>query len=220
MEPYVLWRLENAAGVRLDEKTVGFRWTGTLPWGFDYGSEVAGQTGSADADRVRAWAGHWVAGHTLPDARHKPRLFAEFNRASGDGNSRDGVRRGFDPLFPSTHDKLGVTDLFTWTNLLHWRNGFEYTVRPSIKVGVAYNSFWLADGRDGLYSGGKAVARRADGTAGTHIGQQGDLQATWTAPLGTQVSGGYGRLFAGEFLRQTTAGYAYNVFFCAIGRRF
>ena len=58
-----------------------------------------------------------------------------------------------------THDKLGLTDVFTWTKLVHWRTCFEYTVRPELKIAAAYNSFWLANSRHGLYAGGKVVAR-------------------------------------------------------------
>ena len=226
IEPYVFWRLEhnckNESGRmgNQDEKVVGLRWVGKLPLRFDYTAEMVDQVGSNAGDRVRAWAGHWAVGHTLPDPTHRPRVFSELNRASGDANGHDGVHGDFDPLFPSTHDKLGLTDLFTWTNLLHWRSGFEYTIRPPLKVSAAYNSFWLADPRDGLYVGGKAIARSADGSAGTHIGQQADVQSLWTLPGGTQINVGYGRLFPGEFLRRTTAGVPYHIVFCNIAQRF
>lgn len=226
IEPYVLWRLEHDVrcerGVlgHWDEKTVGFRWAGKLPLGFDYGGELAGQVGSYSADRIRALAGHWVLGHTLADTRHRPRIYTEWNHASGDGRSKDGVHGGFDPLFPSTHDKLGLTDLFTWINLYHSRTGFEYTVAARLKLAAAYNSFWLANARDGVYIGGKMIARSADGTAGRHIGQQGDVQATWSPTRTTQINGGYGRLFPGTFLERATQHVPYHIVFCNMVQRF
>jgi len=124
LEPYVLWRLEHAYKNErgklgnLDEKTVGLRWAGKLAFGFDYTSEMAIQRGSWAGDSIAAWLGHWVMGHTLADARHRPRVFAEFNRASGDANSTDGRHGTFDTLFPASHDKFGLTDLLcstTWS---------------------------------------------------------------------------------------------------------
>ena len=149
LEPYLLWRLEhNVKGEivktgNLDTKTGGLRWFGKLPLGLDYGLEAALQRGSQADEPVSAWASHAVVGHTLPDTRHRPRIFAEWNRASGDGNPHDGVRGAFAPLFPSSHDKFGVADQFTWTNVVHVRSGFQYRLRPSLLLATAFNSFWL-----------------------------------------------------------------------------
>ncbi|HUJ22078.1 MAG TPA: alginate export family protein [Bryobacteraceae bacterium] len=226
IEPYLFWRLEHnyksesGRFGNLDEKTAGFRWTGKLPVGFDYTAEIAGQAGSSAGDSIGAWMGHWVVGHTLPDARHRPRIFVEYNRASGDANPKDGAHGTFDGLFPSSHDKYGLTDLLCSSNVVHFRPGFQYTLRPGLTVAAAYNNFWLASARDGLYVGGKIVARSVNGTAGTHIGQEGDVQAQWTVTRATQVSVGYGRLFPGEFLQRTTAGMPYNIVFTSIAQRF
>jgi len=226
LEPYMFWRLEhgykNEEGKlgNLDEKTIGLRWVGKLPLGFDYNAEVAGQTGSWAGDSIGAWTGHWVVGHTLADTRHRPRFFAEFNRASGDANSKDGTHGTFDSLFPSSHDKYGLTDLFCSSNIIHVRPGFQYTVRRGVTVGAAYDNFWLANGRDGLYVSGKIVARSANGAAGTHVGQEGDLQAQWMVSGATQFTVGYGRLFPGEFLDHTTSGVPYNILFLNLAQKF
>jgi Alginate export len=226
IEPYLLWRLEHGYKSEsgkfgsLDEKTIGFRWTGKLPFGFDYTSEIAGQTGSWAKDRIGAWMGHWVVGLTLPKARHRPRFFVEYNRASGDTDPNDGRHGTFDVLFPSSHDKYGLTDLFCSSNIVHFRPGFQYTAWRNLTVAAAYSDFWLGRARDGLYVGGKVAARSVNGTARTHIGREADLQAQWTVSRTTQVSAGYGRLFPGEFLRHATAGIPYNLVFCNIAQRF
>ncbi len=226
IEPYLLIRhdrgLKSEAGALgiLDSRTTGLRLLGNLPFGVDYGAEAAGQMGWSAGDRVKAWAGHWVVGQTLPYPRWKPRYFVELNKASGDANPRDGVRGGFDPLYPSTHDKLGLTDLFTWTNVVHFRTGAGLALAPKVTVGAAYNSYWLANQRDGLYVGGKIVARSADGSAGKHIGRQADVQAAFNLTKTTQVNAGYGRLFPGEFLLHATGGVPYNLVFCNVAQRF
>lgn len=162
-EPYLFWRLEhNVKGEvtkagNLSVKTAGLRWVGKLPLGFDYGLEMAVQRGRQANEPVSAWAGHRVLGHTLADTRHRPRLFAELNRATGDQNPRDGVHGAFDTLFPSSHDKSGTADQFCWTNIVHARAGIQYRVREGLTLSTAYNSFCLANRRDGIYSSGKVI---------------------------------------------------------------
>jgi hypothetical protein len=226
LDAYVLWRLahdfqsERGGVGHLSAQTTGFRLVGKLPGSIDYGVEAAGQTGSIAGDRVRAWAGHWLVGYTLADTRHKPRLFTEYNRASGDADPRDGRRGTFDPLFPAPHDKYGLADLFTWANLAHWRGGAEYTLREGLVLSGAYNSFWLANLGDGLYAGGKVIAHDPDHSAGGHVGREADFQMMWTATRTTSVNAGYARLFPGVFLKHATPGAPLNYMFAGIAHRF
>ena len=123
VEPYLFWKMEHklkgelVKTGNLDEKTVGVRLVGKFPYGLDYGMESALQRGSLAHEPISAWATHVVAGFSLPYPRHLTRLFAEFNRSSGDQNPKDGVHGNFDILFPSSHDKFGLADLFCWSNL-------------------------------------------------------------------------------------------------------
>jgi hypothetical protein len=225
IDPYVFWRVEqnvkaevNKAG-RLDQKTVGFRWVGLLPLQFDYGIEMALQRGSLAKEPISAWAGHWVFGYTLADRPLKPKLFVELNRASGDHNTGDGMHGAFDPLFPSSHDKLGTADQFTWTNIVHARLGSNYNLTKQLKVAVAYDSFWLADRHDGIYGSGK-VTIASDGSHGTHIGQEADLQAQWSIASHTLADIAFGHIFPGAFLRNAGRGSPYNCFFLGVTQRF
>ncbi len=227
IEPYLLWRLapavkgELGAAGRLDAKTGGVRWVGKLPVGFDYGVEVASQRGRYAGDRIEAWASHFVVGHTLPDPRRLPRLFVEYNHATGDKDPKDGLRGSFDQLYPSAHDKFGMADQFMWSNLRHARTGFEIKARPAIVLSASYHSFWLASASDGLYApGAKLVARRPDGSAGRHVAQELDLQALWTVLKTTQVNFGYGHIFPGGFLQRTIDGSPHHFVFLNAGRRF
>lgn len=226
LEPYVFWRMEhnskNEAGKlgNLSEKTAGLRWVGKLPLGFDYTGEAAFETGSWAGDGIAAWTGRWVVGYTLPNAVHKPRFYLEYARASGDRNSKDGDHGTFDPLFPSSHDKYGLTDLFCSSNIVYLRPGFQYVVRQGLTVATAYNDFRLASATDGLYISNKLFARNAAGTAGTRVGGEGDVQVQWSVSRATQLTVGYGRLFAGEFLKRTTTGVPYNIVSVNLAQRF
>jgi hypothetical protein len=217
IEPYAFWRLaprlttERGTVGNLDFKTVGLRWVGKLPLNFDYGTEIAGQVGSIGSDDVSAWAGHWLLGYTVAAAPYTPRLVAEYNYASGDEVPGDGTRGTFDQLYPTAHDKYGLTDQVGWRNIHHSRLGVEFKPQPKWLVTGNYHSWWLASPRDGLYSATSAlVARRTDGSAGRHVGQELDVQVVYSLSPQMQVSGGYAYLFPGTFLKNTTPGNAYQ----------
>jgi hypothetical protein len=225
IEPYVFWKMEhNVKGELvksgdLSEKTAGIRWVGKLPVGFDYGMESALQRGTQATEPISAWATHVVLGNTLPNARHLPRFFLEFNRGSGDQNPRNGVHSDFDTLFPSSHDKFGLTDLFSWTNMVHARAGFQYKVRQNLTLAVADNDFWLADRRDGIYSGGKQIVA-SNGHEGSHIGQEPDLQGRWTLARHTIGDLTFGHVIPGAFLQNAKHGSAFNIVALAVTQQF
>jgi hypothetical protein len=217
VEPYILWRvargLRSEAGTvaKLDFKTVGFRWAGKLPANFDYGAEVAGQSGSLGPDDVSAWAGHWVLGYTLAKVKTTPRLLAEYNYASGDANPADGRRGTFDQLYPTGHEKYGLADQVGWRNIHDVRSGAELKPVPKLSISGIYHSWWLADAHDGLYNaGGALLARFANGNAGRHVGEEADLQAVYALNGQVQLAGGYGHIFPGTFLKLATPGKSHN----------
>ncbi len=211
LEPYALWRLSPRVKAELGPVgtlgsfTYGFRWVGKLPVHFDYATEVAMQRGSLGPDHVSAWAGHWVAGYTIPDFAVKPRLMVEYNYATGDGNPKDGRRHTFDQLYPTAHDKYGLADQVGWKNIHHLRSGVE--LRPSKKLLMTgkFNAYWLADAHDALYNtSSTALARRADGSAGRFVGTELDAAGLYSLNAWAQIGSGVGHIFPGEFLKLTT----------------
>jgi hypothetical protein len=227
IEPYALWRLsprlatETGTRGNLDSKTIGVRWVGKLPANFDYGMEVAGQTGSLGTDSVSTWAGHWVMGYTAAKIHYKPRFIAEYNFASGDKDAKDGKRGTFDQLYPTAHDKYGLADQVGWRNIRDVRAGVEFKPRAKWLVSGIYHNYWLASATDGLYNAAGAVlARSTKGTAGTHVGQELDGQVTYTMSKQVQIGGGFAHLFAGEFLKNTTPGKSYNFPYVMFGYAF
>jgi hypothetical protein len=218
VEPYAFWRLgrglrsETGPISKLDAKTIGFRVAGKLPANLDYGAEMAAQTGTLGADDVEAWAGHWVAGYTFPKPASRPRVFAEYNFATGDANPTDQKREGFDQLYPTPHDKTGLADQVGWKNIHHVRGGLELKPTARLSLATSYHSWWLANTRDGLYAiSGALVARSADGSAGRHVGQEFDIQATYPLTPQIQIAPGYSHIFPGTFLNRATPGQAYDL---------
>ena len=226
IEPYVLWRLApnqvSASGIKAtkDFETIGFRGTGKIRV-IDYGTEVAGQVGSLGPDRVRAWAGHWVAGYTIPGSAWKPRISAEYNYASGDQNPHDGVLGTFDVLYPSPHDQYGLCDQVGWRNIHDVRLGWDAKPVPKLSLIANYHNWWLASARDALYAPtGAAVVRRLDGSAGRHVGQEIDLEASYPVTAQIQLAAGLGHIFPGGFLKKTTPGAPYTFPFVMLNYRF
>ena len=217
IEPYFVWRqskglaIETGGKGELHQATLGARALGKLPAAFDYGVEMAAQTGTVASDDVRAWAGHWIVGRTWSEIAAKPRPFLEYNYASGDSNSKDGTRGTFDQLYPTGHEKYGLADQVGWRNIDDLRAGVELKPARQWQVTGSFHSYWLADAHDALYnSAGAVVARSAKGTAGRFVGREVDAIATYTFSTQLQVNGGYAYMSPGEFLAATTPGQSYS----------
>ena len=171
LEPYVLARnvrtatAESGMPGRLESVTVGARWLGTLPAGFDYNTEMALQRGSLASDDISAWAGHWLVGRTA-GTRAALRLSGEYNYASGDSDPKDGRRNTFDQLYPTAHDKYGLADQVGWRNIHHLRTALDVKPSPKWTISGSYHSWWLASTTDGLYAASGGVLVRP--VAGLH----------------------------------------------------
>ncbi len=229
VEPYVLWRIappnihlsENAGLGQLNEVTTGVHLTGKLPAHFDYGTEMAKQTGSLGIYSIHAWAGHWILGKTFESAAARPRVFVESNYATG---TRDPSSRSwgtFDQLYPSSHDKLGFADQIGWRNIEQVRAGIEEKFGKKWRVKQTYESFWLASVKDGLYASSGSLTIKAPATsAGRHVGQELDFSCIYDYDQAITAGFGYAHLFTGQFLRRTTPGHDYEYPYVYLEYRF
>jgi hypothetical protein len=216
LEPYVFWHVQQGATLKsgalghLDEWTYGARFLGGLPWNFDYRTEMAIQRGELGPSSIKAWMGHWTVGNTLP-VWLQVRPFFEFNYASGDPNSKNlSTEQTFDPIYPSTHDKVGLADQVGWRNMQDLRFGIDTHPTKKWATNVDWHDLWLANAHDSLYpTRGSVVAKDPAGTDGTHIGEEVDFQAVYKPTLQTQFGAGIGDLICGRFLKDTTKGKDY-----------
>jgi hypothetical protein len=216
LEPYVLWRLtpgirtEAGPAAKMDEKTYGLRWAGTRSW-FDFTSEAVVQSGHIGSDRIRslAWAG--VAGYTFDKHRTRPRLFAEFDYASGDSDPRDGRHGTFDQIYPNIHGHNGLADQVAWQNLKQFRAGARISLRRNWTLAGTFNDWWLANPKDAFYnSSGTIVARDPRGLSGTHVGEEYDLESIFRVNRLLEFGTGIGRILPGGFLARTNHGRSYT----------
>jgi hypothetical protein len=217
LEPFFFWRqsrgiaAELGGTATLHQATTGARMAGKFSPTVDYSGDLVIQTGSAGPDSIRAWASHSVVGKTFAGVSLKPRVFGEFNHASGDTNAKDGTRGTFDQLYPTGHDKYGLADQVGWKNINHLRAGVELKPTTKWQVSGGYHSYWLASATDALYNaGGAVVARSTAGTAGRYVGQEVDIQTAYAYSPQLQLAGGFAHLIPGTFLKNTTQGHAYS----------
>jgi hypothetical protein len=218
IEPYVLVHrniaIASETGV-LGNATVptgGFRVIGKAPMRFDYSAEFAQQWGYYSSDRVSANAGFYSAGWRVNDSTYKPHFSLQYAHASGDGSAKDGTRHTFDQIYPyGTHDMFGLADQMGWKNMRNARAGFDVMATRKLKVMAYFEEMYLANTQDGLYnsSGTRTILNRK--ATSRHVGSEPDIEAWYTWSKYLSFGAGLGRLFPGEYLKESTKvnGYVY-----------
>ena len=217
-EPYVLWRVAPSSSElpetlnrgHLNEVTIGLHWKGDLPADFDYDTEFDGQKGSLGASSIAAWAGYASGGKTFRKVAATPRVFLEGNYASGTKNPNGHEWNTFDQIYPSNHDKLGFADQVGRRNVVQFRTGVEEEPTKKWKLKQQFESYWLATSNDNYYASSGAIAVAAHPGASRHIGNELDVVAEYQLNRGLNFGFGYGQMFAGQFLKTTTAGHDYG----------
>ena len=206
---YALELHEESAVGGTDFVTLGTRLKAdvTKTGGWDFESEMAVQTGDLRGRDLSSFAGHWGAGRIWTQSAWKPRLFAEYNFATGDDNPADRDVGTFQNLFPTNHKFYGYMDLFSWQNLHN--PAFSFSVQPSdaTKVQLDYHGFWLADTNDAWYrANGVTQVRPITPGADSFVGTELDLTATWKVNSQLGVLAGYAHFFSGDYVKVTGAG--------------
>jgi hypothetical protein len=216
VEPYLLFKqvlnVKSELGDKGDVLVVspGARILGTTRGGFDYTAEIVMQRGSYSADRIVAMGESYVAGWTIVDSVYKPRISVEYNYASGDASSKDGTHATFDQFYPSNHAYYGMIDQFGWKNLKNTRAGFDFAATKKLKFRSDFNEFYLATVQDGLYnSSGTSVVLNRNATS-AHIGSEINMVGLYQFSKIWRFGAGYGRLFAGDYLRQSKYSFGYG----------
>jgi len=219
LEPYLLWRLapgnvslaETEHRGHLNELTGGARLAGTLWAALDYDIEMNRQAGTLGHDSIDAWGGHWNAGYTFVNAPGKPRLFAEYNYATGNKNPNGDTWTTHDQLYPSAHDKMDLADQFGWRNIEDLRAGVEEKIARRWTLTEMFDDLWLATKNDAVYGTSGAIGIAADPRATSkHLGEELDLIAEYKQNQHVTYGLGFAHIFTGPFLKQAAPGRDYN----------
>jgi hypothetical protein len=207
----------GAKSGRQDEKAWGFRWKALAGKSVDYSYEAILERGSDGSNAIKAWGQTFGAAYRFDNLPLHPRLFAQYDYASGDRNGADGIHGTFDTMYPTAHDRFGVTDQFGWQNIRAERAGFTVEPRRRWTVTAQYLDFWLASATDALYNtSGGSIVRDATGRSGTHVGEEVDVYTWFELNRHVNVGAGVGHLMPGTFLASTTRGPTYNYPYFAI----
>ena len=103
-------------------------------------------------------------------------------------------------------------DLFGWRNIKDVKGGVVVAPAKKLSSQVVFHDLYLANAHDGIYNGpGNLVVRKADGSAGSHIGEELEGTGTWTMTKYLNMGIGLGHLFPGEFIQKATKGSGYNI---------
>ncbi len=226
LEPFVLWRVQPGVAIettakvktgKQSEQAYGFRFKGEGMRHLDYSVEWIAERGHDGPNSIDAWGTTFGIGYRIDGIPWKPRVFGQYDYASGDKNPTDGAHGTFDTMYPTAHDRFGITDQFGWQNIIAERAGLTIEPRRRWTVTGQYLDFWLASATDALYNtSGGVIVRDTTGSSGTHIGQEADLYTWYELNRHVNVGVGLGHLVGGEFLQKLTKGPNYNYPYFAI----
>jgi hypothetical protein len=225
LEPFVLWRRQPSVAVeaaaskngRQNEKAFGLRLKGKAKGMLDYSAEAIAERGSDGPNAIRAWASTVGAAYRFEKTGGRPRLFAQYDFASGDHRSTDGTHGTFDTMYPTAHDRFGLTDQFGWQNISTARGGVTVEPHHRWTLTAQYLNFSLTSATDGLYNtSGGLIVRDPTGRSGTHIGEECDFYSWYELNSHVNIGAGVGHLMPGSFLSNTTTGPTFNYSYFAV----
>ena len=226
LEPFFLWRVQPAEVVepavakttgKENEKAIGVRLKEQVHAAFDYGGELIYEGGKVGPQSIDAWATQEGAAYQFLNAAAKPRVFAQFDYASGNGNPKqNSTHTTFDTIEPTAHDRFGITDLFGWQNLESVRAGATVEPHRRLTFTVQGLDFWAASALDSIYntSGSAIVTNKTDN--GRHVGAEVDGYSWYELNKHFNLGGGVGYFGGGQFLTNVTTSHSYTYYYFAL----
>ncbi|MGA9070774.1 MAG: alginate export family protein [Terracidiphilus sp.] len=226
LEPFFLWRVQPAEVVvaakskatgKEDEKVLGLRFKAQSRKALDYGGEVIHEGGTVGTQTISAWATQAGVAYQFLNAPAKPRVFTQYDYASGNSNPATNAKHTtFDTIYPTAHDRLGIADLFGWQNIEAARVGA--TVEPHRRLSFTAQGldFWAASALDSIYntSGGAIVSNKTD--HGRHVGAEVDGYSWYELNKHFNLGGGVAHFGGGQFLTNVTTSHSYTYYYFAL----
>jgi hypothetical protein len=226
LEPFLLWRVqpsevvEPAAGKttgKENEKALGVRFKAQAHTALDYSGEVILETGTVGAQPLRAWATQAGAAYQFLDVVAKPRVFAQYDYASGNSNpTQNKSHTTFDTIYPTAHDRFGISDLFGWQNIESVRAGTTIEPHRRLTFTAQGLDFWAADALDSIYntSGGSIAYNKTN--HGRHVGAEVDGYSWYELNRHFNLGGGVGYFGGGQFLTNVSTSHSYTTYYFAL----
>jgi Alginate export len=209
-EPFVLWRVAPSVTVvnpgksttgHESEQAYGVRWKGLAFNNFDYSIEAIREGGSDGSNSIAAWGTTDGIAYRFAPLPWKPRVFTQYDYASGEKGLHDEVHSTFDTMYPTAHDRFGISDQFGWQNIKAVRAGVTVEPHNRWTLTAQWLDFWLASATDSLYNtSGGSIVRNTAGTAGNHIGNEADFYTWYEINRHVNLGVGVAHIFPGEYL--------------------
>lgn len=209
---YLLYRTRRRVTDELGRTGDGDLWTpgvridGRLREHFDYELEWNVQRGDYAESDVRAQTFTAVGGYRFEESPARPRLFAQYQFASGDSDPTDGVFGTADQFSPANHRYRGAADLIGYRNLRAFGAGVELDPAAKATLTVQVDHYGLASANDGYYTYGADlwIPRVPGGASSRGLGVEIDVTGTYRLNPSTVFSVGVGRFERGGFFRNHT----------------
>jgi len=193
----------NGTAGRERRQTLGARtWGHVGQTGLDFEVEGAGQLGTVGRANIAAGMVTAVLGYTVPVPHLSPRIYLEFDYASGDGRPGGNVGT-FNQLYPNGHSYLGYIDYIGRQNVISGSGGLALSPIRDLTLSLQQYFFWRASDRDAIYNKSGGVLRPGTGSTARYVGAELDLLANYAITRHILGYAGYSHFFTGEFLRET-----------------
>jgi hypothetical protein len=226
LEPFFLWRVQPAEVVepaaakttgKENEKAGGVRFKAQAHTALDYGGELIFEGGTVGPEPIRAWAAQGGAAYQFLDVAAKPRFFTQYDYASGNSNpAHNGRHSTFDTIYPTAHDRFGITDLFGWQNIEEVRAGATVEPHRRLTFTVQGLDFWAPSALDSIYntSGSSIVHNKT--AHGHHVGAEFDSYSWYEFNKHFNLGGGIGYFGGGQFLTNVSTSHSYTTYYIAL----
>lgn len=205
VEFYFLPQVINSGTSDIHRYTIGGRFQSYLPghvlgeveFPFQFGKN-AGKDIRANALNISLSKG-WETGW-------KPKVYFEYNLASGDEDSSDGEVNTFIPLYQGTHDPYGLLDFFRWQNMQEAAWKLDVMPIDKWKFTPQFNFFWLENKNDSwVNSSGTAIRSKTSGERSNYVGSEVSLRAYYDLNKYTKIETGYAHFFSGDYVKDSGA---------------
>ena len=203
-------------GQERDIKAYGLRFKARVSANLDYSVEAVVESGKDGPETIRAWGTTDGVVYEFASVKARPRLFAQYDFASGNHTPGDGAHRTFDTIYPTAHDRFGILDQFGWQNIQAGRGGVTIMPHARWTVSTQYLDLHVASANDAAYNTSGGVIGYGNGKFGTHIGQEADVYSWYELNRHTNFGAGYGWFTAGGFLSHFATSNMYSGAYVAI----
>ena len=195
--------------------TLGGRLWGKIgQTGLDFEVEGAAQIGEIAGRDILASMFTAILGYSPPITSLSPRVFIEFDYASG--GRPGGDIHTYNQLYPTGHSFLGYIDYIGRQNIISPSAGLSVIPLRGLTLFLQQYFFWRDSDRDAIYNKSGGVLRPGTTTTARYVGAETDFYVTYSFDRHILLYGGYSHFFPGDFIDKTGPSKDSDFFYTAI----